>query len=208
MQRTLVAIRAALGVTGATVILSGAGCADSRRAADDVPTDGSDDGATAMDDGATVMDMDARVQDDARVPMMQHDGALNDDARVPFDGSIVLAAFPLDELVCTGPNHDEDDGGPGGYWGQCCAQVRCYQPDAGADCETVEQVRNDRFYFGSGECNCGAIHGPYARPEDAGTAAAGDCCYAVPIIGCTGRPLSTDCGHLLAPVVISAEWLA
>lgn len=120
------------------------------------------------------------------------------------DGTSMLAAFPLDALVCTGPDYGTEGGG---YFGQCCADAMCYTPEPDAECLSAEMVRTQHFNFGSGNCNCGDVVGPFAPPHDAG-ALEGECCYAVPVIGCTGRPLSTERGHMLAAVVSSLEWIA
>lgn len=198
MQRTLRTIQRAIRATSATLVLIGAGCAESDRADDGGPGEGPD-----PRDASTMMD--ARVPSDAHVAT---DGRVDSDALVRGDGSILLAAFPLDALVCTGPELGvgADGGLVGGYVGQCCAEAMCYVPEPGAECDPVEAGHLARFFFGSGLCNCGDIEGPYARPEiDVPTQ--GECCYAVPVIGCEGRPLSTDRGHLLASVVSSVDWI-
>jgi hypothetical protein len=204
MQLTLRTIRRAIRATSATLVLASAGCADSELARDGGPADGPDPRDAAMP-------MDARVPEDARVPndaRVAIDARVETDALVQGDGSILLAACPLDALVCTGRDHSADDDGgmPGGYFGRCCAKAMCYAPEPNAGCESAEVAQNEHFSFGSGDCNCGDVEGPYAQPEDA-AAEAGECCYVVPVIGCTGRPLSTDRGHLLAPIVSGTEWI-
>jgi hypothetical protein len=128
------------------------------------------------------------------------------DSPVQGDGSIMMAAFPIDALDCTGTDYPEESGG---YTGQCCGRAMCYPPDAGTECEPNAEAKS-RFFFGSGLCNCGDVAGPYDPPKDANMiqqGKEGECCYVVPVIGCTGRPLSTDQGHLLAPLVSSSEWI-
>jgi hypothetical protein len=196
----------ALRATSTTLLLVGTGCAESERAADSGPAHDPEPRDASMDARAPI---DAYVAPDSDVPNDARADAPTD-ALVQDDGSIMLAAFPLDALVCTGPDHsadDDEDGGLGGYFGRCCAEAVCYTPELNASCDSAEVARQDRFYFGSGECNCGPIEGPFARPEDAG-ASPGECCYVAPLITCTGRPLSTDRGHLLAPVVTSLAWIA
>jgi hypothetical protein len=132
-------------------------------------------------------------------------GCAESDPAVVDGGSSMLAAFPLDALVCTGPDYGTDGGG---YFGQCCADVMCYAPELGTDCLPAETAQAQHFAFGSGLCNCGDTTGPYGPPTHDAGMIEGECCYAVPVIGCTGRPLSTDRGHVLAPVVSSLAWIA
>ena len=206
MQRTLRTIQRMMRATSATLVLVSAGCAESDRAEDGGPADGPDpkDAATAMD---------GRVPDDARVP---NDARVDSDALVQGDGSILLAAFPLDALVCTGPDHPgyDDAGFPlGGFFGRCCAEAMCYTPEPNAGCLPAQAAGSEHFDFGSGDCNCGEVEGPYDRPDaavrtdDAAVPTEIDCCYVVPVIACEGRPLTTDRGHLLAPIVSGVDWI-
>lgn len=199
MQRTFLTIRAALRASSATLVLASAGCAETERATDGGPSDPLD-----RLDAATMMD--ARVENDARV---DNDARVELDALVRDDGSIMLAAFPMEALTCSGPDHsaDDDAGFTGGYFGRCCAEAMCYTPEPNAACLPAAMAQQEHFSFGSGDCNCGPVEGPFAPPDDA-AAPLGECCYVVPVITCTGRPLSTDRGHLLATVISSFDWIA
>lgn len=124
-------------------------------------------------------------------------------------GNTNLVPYALNGVGCWGPSHD------GGYYGQCCADAHCYTPRDGSSCRPADNVRDllPQFPPGSGECNCNlaedartGVAGPFA-PNPAHTPrTAGQCCYLVGSISCTGRPLMVDGQPLLAELSARSDW--
>jgi hypothetical protein len=124
-------------------------------------------------------------------------------------GNTNLVPYALNGVGCWGASHD------GGYYGQCCADAHCYTPSDGSSCRPADNVRDllSEFPPGSGECNCNlaedastGVAGPFA-PNSAHTPrTAGQCCYLVGSISCTGRPLMVDGQPLLAELSTRSDW--
>jgi hypothetical protein len=193
MKLTLRAIQTALRATGTTIAISGAGC-------------GGDGDPAATDGGGRPQGDAGKVLTDAG--KLPGDAAADDDSSVSW---LALSPFPLSALRCGASYDDYDDAGvlvPGGYFGSCCVRALCYSPDAGGGCDPVSTV-DEHFGLGSGDCGCeGEREGPFAPNPDATPPMTGECCYAVPVVGCTGRPLASDAGHLVASVVSRLAWIA
>lgn len=128
-----------------------------------------------------------------------------------------LSPYALDKVGCFGPSHDA------GNYGQCCVSALCYTPPAGAACAAADAIQ-DKFPSddfgtevleglppGSGTCGCtldgleNGRAGPFA-PNLQGTAPAGECCYLVGSISCTGRPLMVAGRAIIAQVVTRRDW--
>ncbi|MGB5191842.1 MAG: hypothetical protein WBN70_02595 [Polyangiales bacterium] len=86
-----------------------------------------------------------------------------------------------------------------GYFGQCCAEVRCIQTEAGM---CPELPPGGILPPGSGECSCEENLGPFAPLDEAD-----DCCYVIYEIGCTGRPLKREGAVVVAEVLARADWI-
>jgi hypothetical protein len=102
--------------------------------------------------------------------------------------------IPSDFPSCVGPDYGD---GPG-YYGQCCADVRCVDSEAGI---CPEMPPSAILPPGSGECACEDNLGPFA-----GEVGQSDCCFVVYEIGCDGRPLRQDGEVMLAEVVARGDW--
>jgi hypothetical protein len=128
-----------------------------------------------------------------------------------------LVPYALDKLGCFGPSHDA------GFYGQCCVSPLCYTPAAGSACAAADAIQDkfpsddfgtdelDGLPPGSGTCACAfdgiqtGRAGPFA-PNPRGTAPAGECCYLVGSISCTGRPLMVAGRAVIAQVVARRDW--
>ena len=99
---------------------------------------------------------------------------------------------------CVGPDYGYDGDGDG-FYGQCCADVRCIQTDAGV-CPDAPPYAI--LPPGSGECECEENLGPFAPRVDTD-----DCCYVVYEIGCDGRPLRRDGIVVVAEVARRTDWI-
>ena len=117
-------------------------------------------------------------------------------------GSSALEPYPADALVCIGPEHD------GGLFGRCCANALCYTPDTGSDCVAAKAApaKLNEFY-GSGQCLCGDIQGPYASNPTHAPSKAGTCCYVVSSIACEGRPLLVDDVAVVSELARRCDWI-
>lgn len=111
-----------------------------------------------------------------------------------------LEPYPKEKLGCSGPEFD------GGYYGQCCVEVGCFDPAGGAECPSAETATGSipGYPPGSGSCTCGEpTAGPYAPHE----ASEGACCYIFGSISCEGRPLIVTSGETrVAPIVRRSDW--
>jgi hypothetical protein len=115
-------------------------------------------------------------------------------------GAQHLEPYPKEKLGCSGPEFD------GGYYGQCCVEVGCFDPAGGAECPSAETATGIPGYPpGSGTCTCGEpTAGPYAPHE----ASEGACCYLFGSISCDGRPLIVTSGETrVAPIVRRSDWV-
>ncbi len=124
------------------------------------------------------------------------------------DGSVPLAAYPLERLGCHGDDHD------GGYFGRCCVKAVCDVPQPSGFCASSP---DHGLPAGSGTCGCSpfegferdGIEGPYApNPADPADPSAddGQCCYLVATITCTGRPLIVGGAFVVARLVLRSDW--
>jgi hypothetical protein len=116
-------------------------------------------------------------------------------------GSQHLDPYPKEKLGCTGPEFD------GGYYGQCCVKVGCFDPGASGECPAAENATSSipGYPPGSGSCTCGEpTAGPYAPHE----ASEGACCYLFGSITCEGRPFYVASGETrVAKVVRRLDWV-
>jgi hypothetical protein len=208
MKLTLRTIRSVLGVTGANLALAGCGHAvDTMDGAE-----AADSGARPASGGQPAPPPPARPPSAVPTPDPTLPISSNDPESAPELWPDALPPFPLEMLVCPDQASDLDaDAGwqpiPG-FHGSCCVHALCYTPRAGSPCASKENARGlpSDWPPGSGTCECG-VSGPYASPPSPAEPAGSDCCYAVGVIGCDGRPLSTPDGPLLAPVVTRTEWI-
>jgi hypothetical protein len=124
-------------------------------------------------------------------------------------GAVGLPLLPSgDYPACSGETHD------GGYFGQCCVSPHCYTPTSGgcAPASDVSQLLPE-FPPGSGECSCipeagegQAVVGPYHGRPEVTPVSAGECCYLVGSISCTGRPLLVAGVPRVASLRSRADW--
>jgi hypothetical protein len=131
------------------------------------------------------------------------------DANTPTDAPPrpELLPYALEKVGCFGPSHD------GGYYGQCCVSPLCYTPPAGSACAAADAIQGavGGLPPGSGTCPCAfdgiqtGRAGPFA-PNPQGAAPAGECCYLVGAISCTGRPLMVAGRAVIAQVVTRRDW--
>ena len=105
--------------------------------------------------------------------------------------------IPDDYPRCVGPDYG-DGSESEGYYGQCCADIRCTQSEAGV---CPELPPYSILPPGSGECECEENLGPFA-----GETSDGDCCFVIYEIGCVGRPLRRDAEVLFANVLARTDW--
>jgi hypothetical protein len=103
---------------------------------------------------------------------------------------------PSDFPSCVGPDYGTDGEG---YYGQCCADVRCIQTEAGVCPQSPPYAI---LPPGSGECECAENLGPFAPRSETD-----DCCYVVYEIACDGRPLKRDGAVVVAEVVARPDWM-
>lgn len=122
-------------------------------------------------------------------------------------GDANLQPYPTTGIGCFGPVHD------GGYYGQCCYDVRCYSPENGT-CSSASDPTSELFELlppGSGSCSCrengeAYVNGPYAPNPTHTPSSEGSCCYLVGAIECEGRPFFVDGELLLADLMVRSDW--
>lgn len=125
----------------------------------------------------------------------------------PKPTPVALKAYEASALGCYGPEHDD------GYFGQCCVDVVCYEPEGNADCMPPKEARaelDDLLPAETGDCSCPVadgrenLEGPYAP----GAADEGRCCYLSGSIACEGRAFLMHGVPRVAAVVQRSDWLA